>query len=281
LRLVYRYDREGESGGKNVLPLFVSHIIQYIFDENERLVAVDTVRPDDAGKFVSWRQLAPGRYTVSGWGNVNGASRVKEAVAGREMELYLDNETGDGMQGESERLFYGYREFTVEEQGQSKVYVDMTHAHCVLTFTVRWKNAAMTPAATGDFNLLLRDVPSRYGFFPGYSARNGAVINYIPMVHDREGLVTHRAGASMKSKTLQGEIVTYRLSSESHPVLTIRGGERVLEREIDLHEFFTGQGIRLDEVPRQEYRISIEIGSDRVVAFLMAASVSGWSDGKL
>jgi hypothetical protein len=281
VRLVYRYNSEGESGRKNVLPVFVSNIIQYIFDGNERLVAVDTLRPDDVGRFVSRRQLPPGRYTATGWGNVKGASRVKAAAAGREMELYLDNETGDGMQGASERLFYGYREFSVGEQGESRVHVDMTHAHCVLTFAIWWKNAAMTPPATGDYHLLLRDVPSRYGFFPGYRAGDGEVINYIPVVHDRERLVTRRAGAVMKSNTLRGEIVTYRLSSACHPVLSIRDGERLLEREIDLHVFFTELEIRLDEVPRQEYQIGIEIGSDRVVAFLMTATLGGWSDGKL
>jgi hypothetical protein len=284
-RLIYRYNREGESGGNNVLPMFVSGIIQYVFDENERLVAVDTVRPDDAGKFVSRQQLAPGRYTVSGWGNVKGASRVKEAVAGREMELYLDNETGDDMQGASERLFYGYREFTVEERGESRVHVDMTRAYCILTFTIWWTNEAMTPRETGDFQLLLRDVPSRYGFFPGYRAGNsageGAVMNYVPVVHDRERLVTRQAAAIMRNKTLSGEIVTYRLSSNCHPVLSIRDGERVLEREIDLHEFFTRLGIRLDETLKQEYQIGIEIEGDRVMVFMMTATVSEWSDGTL
>jgi hypothetical protein len=106
-------------------------------------------------------------------------------------------------------------------------------------------------------------------------------MNYIPVVHDRERLVTRRAGATMKSNTLRGEIVTYRLSGDSHPVLTIRDGERLLEREIDLHVFFTELGIRLDEVLRQEYRIGIEIESDRVVVFSLAASVVDWSDGKL
>jgi hypothetical protein len=279
--IVYRYDREGESGGNNVLPVFVSGIIQYIFDENKRLVAVDTVRPDKGGRFISWRQLSPGRYTVSGWGNVKRASRVKEHTEGQEMELFLDNEIGSGVQGESERLFYGYREFTVGEQGENRVHVDMTRAHCVLAFTIWWKNAAMTPQETGDYHLVLRDVPSRYGFFPGYSAGDGEVINYIPVVHDRERLVTHGAVASMNDKTLHGEIVTYLLSSDSHPVLSIRDGEGLLEREIDLHEFFTGLGIRLDEAHRQEYQIGIEIGSDRVGAFQMTTSVSGWNEGKL
>jgi hypothetical protein len=294
---VYRYDREGESGGKNLLPVFVSNVIQYIFDENEWLVAIDTVWPDGAGKFVSWRHLSPGRYAVSGWGNVNGTSRVRKTTTGQ-VELYLDNETGTGVQGASERLFYGYREFTVGEQGENRVHVDMTHAHCVLTFAIWWKNAAMTPAATGDFHLVLRDVPSQYGFFPGYRTRemlaspyspgmegypagDGTVINYIPVVHDKEQLVTCREVAGMNSKTLRGEVVTYRLSSDSHPVLSIHGGEGLLEREIDLHEFFTSLGIRLDETLRQEYQIGLEIESDRVVAFLMNASLNDWNDGKL
>jgi hypothetical protein len=173
----------------------------------------------------------------------------------------------------------------------------MTRAHCVLTFSIWWKDAAMTPPETGDYRLVLRDVPSRYGFFPGYRVRDrmaslytpgmegytadGTVINYIPAVHDRERLVTCRAAAGMNNKTLRGEIVSYRLSSDSHPVLSIRDGERVLEREIDLHEFFTRLDIRLDEALRQEYQVGIEIESGRVVAFLMTASVEEWYDGKL
>jgi hypothetical protein len=128
---------------------------------------------------------------------------------------------------------------------------------------------------------VLRDVPSRYGFFPGYSTGNDAVINYIPVVHDRERLVTRREVAGMKSKRLRGEIITYRLSSDCHPVLTIHDGGKQLEREIDLHKFFTELGIRLDEVLRQEYQIGIEIGSDRVVAFLITSSLLDWNDGKL
>jgi hypothetical protein len=279
VRLVYRYDQEGEARGKNVLPLHVSKIIQYIFDEDERLVAIDTVRPDDAGKFVSRRQLAPGRYTVAGWGNVNGRSRVKEAAMGREMEIYLDTVTGS--RGDSERLFYGHREFSVGERGTSRVDVDMTRAHCVLSFTIWWRDAAKAPAGPGEFYLLLRDLPARYGFFPGYRAGDGEVMNYIPVVHDDERLVTRRVAAGMLDKTLRAGLVTYRLTSESHPVLSVHDGNKTLVGEIDLHEFFTTLEIRLDEVLKQEYQIGIEIGSDRVVAFMMTASVSEWSDGKL
>jgi hypothetical protein len=278
-QLVYRYDLEGEARGKNVLPLHVSKIIQYIFDEEERLVAVDTVRPDDAGRFVSQLQLAPGRYTVTGWGNVNGTSRVKEATGGREMEMYIDTVTG--LQGDSERLFYGYREFSVGERGTTRVDVDMTRAHCVLSFTIWWRDAAKAPAGTGDFYLVLRDLPSRYGFFPGYRAGEGEVINYIPVVHDDEGLVTRRVAAGMLDKKLRAGLVTYRLTSDTHPVLSVHDGNTTLVGEIDLYEFFATLEIRLDEALRQEYQIGIEIGGDRVVAFMMTASVSDWNDGKL
>jgi hypothetical protein len=277
--LVYRYDQEGEARGKNVLPLHVSKIIQYIFDEDERLVAIDTVRPDDAGRFVSTLRLLPGRYTVTGWGNVNGTSRMKEATGGREMEMYIDTVTG--LQGDSEQLFYGYREFSVGEWGTSRVDVDMTRAHCVLSFTIWWRDAAKAPAGTGDFYLLLRDLPSRYGFFPGYRTGDGEVINYIPVVHDEEGLVTRRVTAGMLDKTLRAGLISYRLTSNSHPVLSVHDGEKTLVGEIDLHEFFTTLEIRLDEALRQEYQIGIEIGSGSVVAFMMTASVSDWSDGKL
>jgi hypothetical protein len=128
---------------------------------------------------------------------------------------------------------------------------------------------------------VLRDIPSRYGFFPGYRVGEGEVINYIPVVHDAEGLVMRRVTAGMLDKTLRAGLVSYRLTSESHPVLSVHDGEKVLVREIDLHEFFATLEIRLDEVLRQEYQVGIEIGSGSVVAFLLTASVSEWNDGKL
>jgi hypothetical protein len=197
----------------------------------------------------------------------------------QEMEMYIDTVTG--LQGDSERLFYGYREFSVEEQGESRVEVDMTRAHCSLSFTIWWKDATRAPAGTGEFYLLLRDLPSQYGFFPAYRAGEGEVMNYVPVVHDDERLVTRRVAAGMLDKTLRAGLVTYRLTGDSHPVLSVHDGEKVLAGEIDLHEFFTGLGIGLDKALRQEYQVGIEIGSDRVVAFMMTASVSNWSDGKL
>jgi hypothetical protein len=195
------------------------------------------------------------------------------------MEMYIDTVTG--ARGDSERLFYGHREFSVGEWGASRVDVDMTRAHCMLSFTIWWRDAAKAPAGTGDFYLLLRDLPSRYGFFPGYCTGDGEVINYVPVVHDDEGLVTRRVAAGMLDKTLRAGLVTYRLTGESHPVLSVHDGNTTLVGAIDLHEFFAGLEIRLDEVLKQEYQIGIEIGGDRVVAFLLTATLSEWSDGTL
>ncbi|MDR1980882.1 MAG: FimB/Mfa2 family fimbrial subunit [Tannerellaceae bacterium] len=299
VQIVYRYDREGESGGKNVLPVYVSGIIQYIFDESNRLVAVDSTRADDHGRFVITCRLPAGRYTVSGWGNVRGASHVNDATALQETALSLaDAPDADGLQGNSERLFYGRRSFTVERRGVIRSYVDMTHAHCLLSFSIWWKNASQTPPASGDFYLLLRDVPSRYGFVPGYSVQSGqavpyapgmddypvwddAAINHIPLVHDDEQLATHRASAVLNDKTLRGEFVTYRLTAASHPSLSIYDGETPLVEDIDLHKFFTELAIGLDETLRQEYRIGIEIASGHLTAFMLTATTANWEEGRL
>jgi hypothetical protein len=285
-RLVYRHDEDP-------LPRHVSGIIQYIFDESERLVAVDTVLPDAAGRFVSGARLAPGRYTVTGWGNAGRASRMEEAACRQEMEIRLDSAAGD-----SERLFYGYREFSVRERGTTRVEVDMTRAHCSLSFTIWWSDAARAPSGPGDFYLVLRDLPSRYGFLPayrergrqvspytpgmeGYPAGDEAVIHYIPVVHGDGRLVTRRVAAGLSARRLHAGLVTCRLASDSHPMLSVHDGERRLMGEIDLHAFFATLGIRLDEATRQEFDVGIEVGSDRVEAFLMTASTSDWVDEEL
>lgn len=74
---------------------------------------------------------------------------------------------------------------------------------------------------------------------------------------------------------LTGELVTYRLTSGSHPLLSIYRGEERIMKEIDLQLFFRKLPVSLDENTEQEFDLLVTIGEKIVVA---QANSSDWEE---
>ncbi|MDR0541808.1 MAG: FimB/Mfa2 family fimbrial subunit [Dysgonamonadaceae bacterium] len=320
VRLEYRYQRYGTLGG-NELGYYVSSLKEYVFNERDLLVAVNDYKvPHGGGDFFSEQTLSPGRYTVISTGNKNGYEQTGEEVIGettkQELQLWLDNPQSapaagafpapfaqslmSSIQGRSDRLYYGYRSFTVGEYGVSRIAVDMTHAHCVLDITARWRDNSGRPVMNGDeYYLTLSQVPSHYSLLPEFLVQGGldrAVfdegselyphndrrrINYIPSV-SRTEQACHAVQGSVspngRGNVLRAQFVTFRYRNDSHALLCIySANDGQVMKEIDLNRFFTEMGISLDYSLCQEYSLLVEIDGDRVTVSLI--QVDDWEDG--
>jgi hypothetical protein len=302
--LEYRYNRENTSG-KNLLTQYVRAIDEYVFDSDSILVSANSLPGTSyAGPFVSELDLPPGRYIAVAWGNRNGRSFPEQTpVPGvttlRDLELLFDTpyESGSDLRKDSERLYYGYRTFSVIAQGVSRITVDMTHAHCELHVTVIWEDADERPARSSTFGMTVWQVPSSCGSIPVYTDRNGPVqpyvpaiedypvcdnriLHHIPDVHSVERLVTHYTSMYMDvAGLLEGQITSYRFGSDSHPLLGIYvDGHLLAGKTIDLNVFFNAMQTEPGLSLRQEYNILLLINDGKITASLMLDS-SGWEDG--
>ncbi|PXV59437.1 fimbrillin-A associated anchor protein Mfa1/Mfa2 [Dysgonomonas alginatilytica] len=304
-RIIYRYNRENTSTD-NILPMYVQTLDEYIFDEQGVLVMINRLPGTSCfGEYVSETNLPEGKYSVITWGNKAEPSKVNKEQIGvttkQEMMLYLDNahtalKSAAAVQSNAERLYYGYRTFTIEKYGVSKINVDMTHAHCVLNITVKWKNAAEAPENTGDFHLMLRDIAPQEAFVPEYTFRGNTLMNYTPDVDTYQKspatvrhnipfvdapcsyMLDHRTVATMSyEQVLNGEFITYRHRDLSQPLLSLYAGSNRLMKEIDLQRFFQDMGIQLDTNLRQEFAIEIVIDGDKVMVGLV--NIDDWEEG--
>jgi hypothetical protein len=198
------------------------------------------------------------------------------------------------IQGRSDRLYYGYRSFSVGEYGISRLAVDMTHAHCILNITARWKDLSEHPKPGEQYTFVLRQTPSEYRFMPEFLVTGGlepgtfdAVnepyplkdrrrINYVPDI-SRDDWVSHAVPGSMSGRELYGQFVTFRYRSDSHVLLSIWSSAGRVMKEIDLHRFFREMNLDLDHSLRQEYSLLIEIDGDTVLVGLV--TIDDWDDG--
>lgn len=302
-RLIYQYDRE-YTASTNVLSQYVQSLDEYIFDANGVLVQINKLPGYSCfGKYVSETNLPEGKYSVITWGNMGDFSKVNQAQIGvtkrEDMLLNLDNAysplRATAYQSNSEKLYYAYRTFSVEKYGVSKVEVDMSHSHCVLDITVRWKKAEETPAS-GNYYMLLKQLPTQYAFMPEYKFKDKHVaihkpeedefpkdtdetLYFITTVYGSQQLKTYRQDVVMNGgRLLNTQFVSYRYRSNSHELLSIYAadGTQVM-KEIDLYRFFRDMDIELDTNLRQEFQINIEIDGNTVIVSLV--EVGDWDEG--
>ncbi|MDR2475794.1 MAG: FimB/Mfa2 family fimbrial subunit, partial [Bacteroidales bacterium] len=264
VQLEYRYQRYATLGN-NELGFYVGKLREYVFNGQDLLVAVnDYLVPHGNDAFFSEQSLLPGRYTVIAIGNKNGSEAITIEQIGvttrqeilvrltdvqenpnalRTKKLMNDHRLPDEpeiteVHGRSDRLYYGYRTFMVNEYGISRIAMDMTHAHCVLGVTVRWIDASGHPMAGETYNLTLRQVPSLSRFMPEFLVTNALDagtfeaetetfpsndhrrINYIPGL-SRVLQVCHTVDGSVNGNVLYGEFISFRYRSDSHVLLSI------------------------------------------------------------
>ena len=307
VELYYHYNRENTTQN-NVLPSYVRTLTQYLFDSDGILLDATDVPVDVCEhQYITHRTLPPGRYSVIMWGNCGERNTVTDLATGGapvEGQTHRDDMRlthNNSMQQNGDRLWHGYRTFSVAPEGVSRIRVDAVHSHLVIKFRVRWKSNA---PVSGTYIAWLEDIGSEKSFMPEYiypqpdaacethdrsthdlyPQHSNNVVHHIPYVHHTTNVLDHRTEAPMGlDNALWGEFVTYRIRQDSHPILSIydAGGNLILHpdpaKQIDLKRYFDEMGIDLDHTLRQEYEIDIVIDGDQV--WLMALNVADWEDG--
>lgn len=285
-RVTYRYMKENPIG-ENLLPLYIHNLSIYVFDERDVLIYTDSILVSElSAQYDSEINLPEGEYTLIAWGNKAGVSRVNEVETGKttrkEMELFLDQtsmQSAAGLPfGESERLYYGHQTFAVVKNMGSRVNMDMAHSHCVLNVTAKWKNRNTIPNETADYYMLLKGIPSRCSFLPGYVADD--IRLHLPTFRFENDLISHSTHADIQAGShLVGQFVTYRYGNDSHPLLSIHTKDKQVMKEINLRTFFRDRGIELDTNLRQEFTIEILIDVENNTVSVALLEAGDWEEG--
>lgn len=304
VQLEYWYSQEGTKD-QNMMNNYIYDVVEYIFDEDELLYSIQKLPGNSVrGKYFSEMTLPPGRYTVVAWGNLPNTDPIFHPTIGEttldmmvirlgmiDRAISNNNDDPDRIWGNIGRIYYAYSTFTVQEKSISRIRIGMTHAHCVLDVTVKWKVNA--PPNTKNFRLQLRDVPGVYMGSPSYGSgidgpvkipvtdypvNNRNAIYYIPTVQDGKKLQRHQAEAKMDiTRTLKGELITHRYCNNSHILFSVYAGDEQITKEIDLQKYFQAMNIDRDQNLRQEFHIVVEVQKDQIVVY--PAILSDWENG--
>lgn len=300
-RIVYRYDREN-TAKENVIGDYIGSLDEYIYDSEGRLA---TLRRITEGFYASELQLPTGRYTVVTWGNITSKSAVMPP-AGKgqtpaDIWLYPANPTrsGDGKQDNGDRVYYGYRTFSVEENNTSRVYVDMEHAYCQLSLNIIWKDQTVGMNNGILYIAELSGVPSRTSFYPEYNFKDGIAApysqaderfpviwdagkcSYLPLVNGIQEPLVYSRSFTRTGDQGNVEFLTqrFRFRTDTEPLeLAIYLPDGSLAcKKIDLYKYFKELKYMLDTHRRQEFRITMQLENGRVV--LSEINILDWTDG--
>lgn len=324
VQLQYHYNQENTSLD-NQFARYVKSLEAYIFDENGILYAIESVKADEcSGEWVTELTLPPGKYSVIAVGNRSIMSRThdqgKDVVIGttkrEDMLLTLETRSVNGHDDGSNflntgRLYHGYRTFSILPDAPSFVRVDMVHSHLDLRFTIRWKGNA-APNNTGDFYVLLTDVPSQYGLMPEYiyeqpkaacqlhDATSGGhdsynstcleVRHHIVTVQKTENVVSHRNDVYLSDNVISGQALTYRLRNAASDCTATKislwrengarsGTPERLMKEIHLNDFLNRSFEDLDLTLKQQYHIVFEIDPATGQVETSFANIADWNEG--
>lgn len=158
VRMEYWY---AGSSTENTLPTYVDNLRQYLFDAKGNLLATITLKGDSVA---GWNgNLPDGDYTLVLWGNLSDESNANETIQiQNENDMNMNEmtlsaqQTGipPGYRGNTSRLYYGTTAFTLQNGATRRRRVYLSHAHAVLSVTVRWMTGE--PPADGIFRMRLK-----------------------------------------------------------------------------------------------------------------------------
>ena len=308
VQIYYHYNQENTSGSVNMIEHHVFTIDEYIFDEGGVLVAINPVDRDVCdGTWHSDLDLPPGKYTVISVGNRDARSFIGDRGNGnaapvrgvtRRGDMTLTHTNTVAYADHSERLYYGYRTFSVEPNNVSKIRMDMVHSHHVLRFRIRWKRNA---PPMGDYTATMSFIPSEYTLMPHYVYPEQyqcethdpnthdeynricqAVRHHIPTVHQDRNILNHKVNLKRNvDGEIRGEFIMYRIKNESTPTMALFSGSSPagtqIMKDINLQKYFSDRNINLDQTLKQEYDIDILIDDGSV--FVSPINVADWNDG--
>lgn len=275
VRLDYWYSG---SGSINELHVYVDNLRQFLYNNRGELLAVEELKGDSV---LTWNgELPPGDYTVVAWGNLGTdekASRLlDETTTLGEMQISAERDNvPPGYRSNTERLYYGTLDFTVEEGVVCRKKVYVSHAHAALNITVRW--TYNPPPEGGVYKMRMREIPALYGFMKEREIEASAGGTYtIPWIGST--LTWHETRAAMNYEgEVNGEFVTYRFASSTHEMWSLWRDDEIIVREIDLKKFFDTLPTPLDDNVEQEYDLIITVGKDKINVAL--ASSTDWVEG--
>ena len=202
---------------------------------------------------------------------VEGSSLLRELTLSSVMEG-----VPTGYRGNTERLYFASARLEVPEGRSVSKVIYLTHCHLDLHITVRW----IGEKAPGcrSFSLRLRGVPAEYSFTVGQEIPLAGVDGAFTIPRIGSGRTWHetRAGRNYNDE-VTGELVTYRLTSGTHPLLSLYGdGEQIL-KEIDLERFFRKLPVGLDENTEQEFNLLLTVDGTKIVVTEMSGT--DWEEG--
>lgn len=267
------------NGSENQLPLYTDNLRQYLFDAEGHLLDTHTLRGDS---LTVWEAKLPaGNYTVTTWGNMenSGVETTGSPQLGS-LQLSAEQEgVPPGFRENTGRLYYGTGTFTVEEGRPCRTRVYLSHAHALLSVTVRWMENEERPEAGGTYRMQLKDIPARYDFIKGWETNipSGDGVYAIPGISNNT-LTDHATKAVMTyDQEVTGQFVTFRYTSSTHQLWSLWHNGKQIVKELDLHKFFSSLPMDMNRNIRQEFDMLITIYKDKItVAF---ASTSDWIEG--
>ena len=280
VRMEYWY---AGSSTENTLPTYVDNLRQYLFDAKGNLLATITLKGDSVA---GWNgNLPDGDYTLVLWGNLSDESNANETIQiQNENDMNMNEmtlsaqQTGipPGYRGNTSRLYYGTTAFTLKNGATRRRRVYLSHAHAVLSVTVRWMTGE--PPADGIFRMRLKGIPAVYGFTGGNEATipSGDGQYIIPRITG--GITYHetRAALSYDGEVI-GEFVTFRYTASTHQLWSLwKDGEQIV-KDLDLNLFFNKQSVNMDTNMEQEFDLLVSVYDDKII--VTQASASDWDEG--
>ena len=280
VRMEYWY---AGSSTENTLPTYVDNLRQYLFDAKGNLLATITLKGDSVA---GWNgNLPDGDYTLVLWGNLSDESNANETIQiQNENDMNMNEmtisaqQTGipPGYRGNTSRLYYGTTAFTLQNGATRRRRVYLSHAHAVLSVTVRWMTGE--PPADGIFRMRLKGIPAVYGFTGGYEATipSGDGQYIIPRITG--GITYHetRAALSYDGEVI-GEFVTFRYTASTHQLWSLwKDGEQIV-KDLDLNLFFNKQSVNMDTNMEQEFDLLVSVYDDKII--VTQATASDWDEG--
>ena len=280
VRMEYWY---AGSSTENTLPTYVYNLRQYLFDAKGNLLATITLKGDSVA---GWNgNLPDGDYTLVLWGNLSDESNANETIQiQNENDMNMNEmtlsaqQTGipPGYRGNTSRLYYGTTAFTLQNGATRRRRVYLSHAHAVLSVTVRWMTGE--PPADGIFRMRLKGIPAVYGFTGGNEATipSGDGQYIIPRITG--GITYHetRAALSYDGEVI-GEFVTFRYTASTHQLWSLwKDGEQIV-KDLDLNLFFNKQSVNMDTNMEQEFDLLVSVYDDKII--VTQATASDWDEG--
>lgn len=280
VRMEYWY---AGSSTENTLPTYVDNLRQYLFDAKGNLLATITLKGDSVA---GWNgNLPDGDYTLVLWGNLSDESNANETIQiQNENDMNMNEMTLSAQQtgippryrGNTSRLYYGTTAFTLQNGATRRRRVYLSHAHAVLSVTVRWMTGE--PPADGIFRMRLKGIPAVYGFTGGNEATipSGDGQYIIPRITG--GITYHetRAALSYDGEVI-GEFVTFRYTASTHQLWSLwKDGEQIV-KDLDLNLFFNKQSVSMDTNMEQEFDLLVSVYDDKII--VTQATASDWDEG--